>query len=775
MGKRLLLALALSLAARARAADVVKPVDLGPAAVPLSPALPSVPSTPSLPELPGVEAPAPQAEGASAALPAVPALPASAVAAPAPPAGSAAAAGPLKVPLAEHVLLQQRREEAAGAPTAAGTLRELAQAAEASRNSGAPSGLDDRAYDGATLHSFAELGAHFGRTPSGADSGAPGGGRGSGASPKLPPGVVRVDVHVVHTAADIDRLIPDGANSRGLIDGLKRQVRTMAPYRIYRYFDAKGGVFTGIDLSQNPKLVEILPEQHSHEVKLIKKIQLYNKDLQVIVREDGKTPDLVLGGVVTELKSLIGDKVDVPFLINKANTQVYEHARRHGLGPGAAAIDLTQEEKVPAQQVLRDLNAWAAQPVGHAVRVSKTGEEHKKSPVWLEKVYVFAGLDVTVFARQADGTFAVEDPSRIPFSKPQPPPVDPKDVHTVQLLLKSGRINAARRQLRAVEKKAPVQPSGSPILQARERVDAHRFVEAVRKLSRKRRFGSALALWDNFKTTHSPDAVHEIEAQVRAILPAPRVPDAVAAAAADDDGARIKREIEGPRAALAAAGIKATIMVYGSARILPRAEAQRAYDELLARVGPRPVQPADEQALAAAKQALDNSRYYEEARKLGALAARLGGGRIAVGTGGGPGIMEAANRGAFEGGGPSIGHNIVLPREQQPNRYQTPGLSFRYESFAARKANTRFGAMAYVYFPGGFGTMDELFELLTLMQTGKIPKTPIVLFGEREYWSTVLDFDRFAQLGLISPEDLRLFRYAETADQAWAIVSAARD
>ena len=138
-----------------------------------------------------------------------------------------------------------------------------------------------------------------------------------------------------------------------------------------------------------------------------------------------------------------------------------------------------------------------------------------------------------------------------------------------------------------------------------------------------------------------------------------------------------------------------------------------------------------------------------------------------IATGGGPGIMEAANRGAADAGAPSIGFNITLPDEQSPNPYITPELSFRFHYFAMRKMHLAMRANALAIFPGGFGTMDELFELLTLQQTRKAPPAPVVLFGEA-YWRRIVDFDALAEEGMISPADLKLFEFAETAEQGWA-------
>jgi uncharacterized protein (TIGR00730 family) len=162
--------------------------------------------------------------------------------------------------------------------------------------------------------------------------------------------------------------------------------------------------------------------------------------------------------------------------------------------------------------------------------------------------------------------------------------------------------------------------------------------------------------------------------------------------------------------------------------------------------------------------------YYAVAREFGRIVARDG--RFALMTGGGPGIMEAANRGAFEAGGLSIGLNIQLPREQVPNRYITPGMVFRFRYFALRKLHFLLRARAFVAFPGGFGTFDELFETLTLVQCRRIAPLPIVLVGER-YWRRAVDFDFLVRQGMIVARDRRLFCYAESARDIWRRICAA--
>src|SRR5271154_5383636 len=168
------------------------------------------------------------------------------------------------------------------------------------------------------------------------------------------------------------------------------------------------------------------------------------------------------------------------------------------------------------------------------------------------------------------------------------------------------------------------------------------------------------------------------------------------------------------------------------------------------------------------------ARWYEQARLFGKIASERGGALIAhdglrdnvIATGGGPGIMEAANRGASDAGAPSIGFNIGLPREQEPNAYSTPDLTFQFHYFAIRKLHFAMRANALVAFPGGFGTLDELFELLTLIQTRKMPPVPVVLI-DKSYWSRVIHFDTLAAEGMIDGSDLDLFSYADDAESAW--------
>ena len=214
------------------------------------------------------------------------------------------------------------------------------------------------------------------------------------------------------------------------------------------------------------------------------------------------------------------------------------------------------------------------------------------------------------------------------------------------------------------------------------------------------------------------------------------------------------------------ANIASTLVIYGSARI-PEPESADALLTLA----------TDERSKIIAGRMKDKSRYYEEARQLARLASECavtdddGGRHFVVCSGGGPSIMEAANRGAHDVGAESIGLNIVLPHEQAPNIYVTPDLSFQFHYFALRKMHFLLRARALAVFPGGFGTFDEFFELLTLVQTGKVKKMPILLFGE-EFWNRVVNFEELMLEGVISPPDLELFQFVETAEEAWAAICA---
>jgi uncharacterized protein (TIGR00730 family) len=226
---------------------------------------------------------------------------------------------------------------------------------------------------------------------------------------------------------------------------------------------------------------------------------------------------------------------------------------------------------------------------------------------------------------------------------------------------------------------------------------------------------------------------------------------------------RFQLELLKPELLLDEAKITSTFVFYGSARIpLP----EDVGDFLKAYIDPEDKKIAERLA--------DKSKYCAEARSLARIAATYpatsdGCRNFVVCSGGGPSIMEAANRGAADEGAQSIGLNIVLPHEQTPNPYVTPELSFRFHYFALRKMHFLLRARALAVFPGGFGTCDEMFELLTLVQTGKMKRIPILVFG-REFWSRLINFEAFAEEGVISPLDLDLITWVETAEEAWAAV-----
>ena len=251
----------------------------------------------------------------------------------------------------------------------------------------------------------------------------------------------------------------------------------------------------------------------------------------------------------------------------------------------------------------------------------------------------------------------------------------------------------------------------------------------------------------------------------------PLDPDASRLAFADPEfllrretrGIRFQLELLKPDLEQQAHGIENTIVVFGSARF--RSEEEATALVLAAEAG------GDEAVVRRARALARNSHYYEKARDFGKLVAHYSKGKepqdqLFICTGGGPGIMQAANRGAYEGDGISVGLAIALPMEEAANPYVTPALSFKFHYFAARKMHFMMRAKALVAFPGGFGTLDELFEVITLVQTKKSKQVPIVLFGS-DYWKRLIDFDFLAEEGVISPEDVKLFEYVDAPADAW--------
>jgi len=216
---------------------------------------------------------------------------------------------------------------------------------------------------------------------------------------------------------------------------------------------------------------------------------------------------------------------------------------------------------------------------------------------------------------------------------------------------------------------------------------------------------------------------------------------------------RLQLELLKPEMILSERGIRSTVVLFGGSRISESRHNEVERGETLAEL----------------------SRFYTEAREFSRLMTLKSmaayGKEFVIATGGGPGVMEAGNRGAAEAGGSSIGLNIVLPHEQAPNGYVTPGLCFNFHYFAIRKRHFLMRARAICVFPGGFGTLDEMFEALTLIQTDRMKKMPFLLFGET-FWRRIIDWEGLVEAGTISPEDLDLFRFVETAQQAMEVIEA---
>src|SRR5690554_5000965 len=236
---------------------------------------------------------------------------------------------------------------------------------------------------------------------------------------------------------------------------------------------------------------------------------------------------------------------------------------------------------------------------------------------------------------------------------------------------------------------------------------------------------------------------------------------------------RLQLELLKPEQELRRQKVSSTVVVFGSARIVSQKQAQADLDELATRDTSEKDDKQHARQIAEAKNQLTQSHYYEEARRFSHIVSSRFQAEhrrdFVVVTGGGPGIMEAANRGAFEAGARSIGLNITLPHEQQPNPFISPELAFQFHYFAVRKMHFLMRAKSLVVFPGGFGTLDELFDVLTLVQTGKMALIPIVLVG-KVYWQRVIDFDYLVESGYISAQDKQLLTYVDTAEEIVAVL-----
>jgi len=225
-------------------------------------------------------------------------------------------------------------------------------------------------------------------------------------------------------------------------------------------------------------------------------------------------------------------------------------------------------------------------------------------------------------------------------------------------------------------------------------------------------------------------------------------------------------------------GIEHTIAVFGSARIVEKSTALKRLKAIQEKLDKKENDRALLRELYVAERMVGKSIYYEDARKFGQIVGKSGQGvedcRVTLMTGGGPGIMEAANRGAYDVGAKSIGLNIKLPHEQYPNPYVTPDLCFLFHYFAIRKLHFLNRAKALVVYPGGFGTFDELFETLTLLQTKKSANIPVALVG-KSYWTKALDFEFLKDEGVIAPEDLEIFKFVDNANEAWDYIISWHD
>ena len=237
--------------------------------------------------------------------------------------------------------------------------------------------------------------------------------------------------------------------------------------------------------------------------------------------------------------------------------------------------------------------------------------------------------------------------------------------------------------------------------------------------------------------------------------------------------ARVELELMKAELILREEGVESTIVVFGSTQIVEPAEAQARLDRARSRLEDTPNDTRRRRDVARAERLASKSQYYQLAREFAALvSASCQNGEqrdYVICTGGGPGIMEAANRGAYDVGAKSIGLNIRLPKEQAPNPYITPELCFQFHYFAIRKLHFLLRAKALVVFPGGFGTLDELFDALTLRQTGRMQHIPVVMFG-RKYWERVINFRFLADEGVIEDRDLDLFGFADTPEEAWRMI-----
>lgn len=270
---------------------------------------------------------------------------------------------------------------------------------------------------------------------------------------------------------------------------------------------------------------------------------------------------------------------------------------------------------------------------------------------------------------------------------------------------------------------------------------------------------------------------NEVEARLQAIMEHPsyrlayRDPDFIGSE--ELRPLRLEMELLKPEMCLDEMGINSTVVIFGGTQIAPRDEAEERMAEAKTAIEKDPDDPLAKRLMIRAERVLQKSRYYEECREFANIVTTYNkefrDGEFIVKTGGGPGIMEAGNRGAFEAGGKSMALNIILPFEQTPNSYITPGMCFQFNYFAIRKMHFLLRAKALICFPGGFGTLDELFTTLTLRQTGRMQEIPIILYS-KEYWDGIIDFQFLADEGVIADSHLDLFQYTETPEETWQVI-----
>lgn len=237
---------------------------------------------------------------------------------------------------------------------------------------------------------------------------------------------------------------------------------------------------------------------------------------------------------------------------------------------------------------------------------------------------------------------------------------------------------------------------------------------------------------------------------------------------------RLELELLKPEMLLEERGIKSTTVVFGGTQVISREQAEKTMAVAKAAMEKDPEANESKRLMIRAERVMAKSRFYEECREFSRIvtehAKKADDGEFIIKTGGGPGIMEAGNRGAFEAGGESIGLNIELPFEQEPNSYITPGLCFQFNYFAVRKMHFLLRAKALVCFPGGFGTLDELFTALTLRQTGRMQDVPIILYS-KEYWNGILNLQFLADEGVIQDRHLELFQFCESPEETWKVIT----